>query len=170
MIRTLGIAANEKLQKKIKTKHLIPYRMHPSIKYKNGHWYYSDYWSQSFKVLEVHYDKYDILKDAYIKWDDGNYGLICTDLDFSDFELMQDKKDLHNLKDIVNSDKLYTGAEIAYWFYIHDIDCFNKKYKGFSKFIDRFSIFRIADSAYYTITGDLIDNERYINCKIVRKK
>lgn len=169
MNKNIIVTYNKKMEEKIRNKHLIPYKVSPSIKYENGNWYYSDYWSQCFKVLEAKYTRYGVLKDCYIKWDDGNYGLICTDLDFSDLKLVKDYKEIYNIDDIVNSEKVYTGAEIIYWFFIHNINCFNKKYKGFWKFVDTFSAHRISDFSKYMISGELV-NDKYINCKIIKVK
>ena len=169
MNKNVIVTYNKKLEEKIRNKHLIPYRVSPSIKYENGKWYYSDYWGQCFRVLEVNYSRYGVLKDCYIKWDDGNYGLICTDLDFADLRIIKDYKEIYKLDEIVNSEAVYTGAEIVYWFFTHNINCFNKKYKGFWKFIDNFSAHRIADFSKYTVTADFV-KDKYINCRITKVK
>lgn len=169
MNKTISISPNVRIEEKIRLKHMIPYRVSPSVKYENGNWYYSDYWRQTFRVIDAKYNRYGVLKDAYIRWDDGNYGLICADLDFTDLKLERDEKEIYKMKDIVNSDQVFTGAEIVYWFFMNNIDCFNRKYKGFWKFVDRFSAHRIADFSKYMITAEL-NNGKYVGCKITKQK
>ena len=101
-------------------------------------------------------------------WEDGNYGLICTDLElYKDYRLDKDHNNLHTV-DIINSGKIYTGAEIIYWFFMNNINCFDPKYKGFWKFIDTYSQHRISDYNKYKIVADLNGKGYYTNCRIIR--
>ena len=172
MYSEISYTASKQIDEKIKNKHYIPYRINsPQQKYRVHNLYYNAYWGSFFKVLEVNYDKYGCLEDCTIRWDDGNYGLICTNLDVNaDFNLKCDRNNLHELYDIVNSEEIYTGAEIVYWFFVHNITCFNNKYKGFWKFVDSSSAHRISDYSRYIIIGDLQEDGTYTNCKIVKVK
>lgn len=169
MTREIIYTNNKTMNEKIRRKHLIPYQINsPDIKYETNRWYYNDYWGSYFKVLRVKYNKYNILEECEVMWEDGNYGLICTDLElYRDYRLDKDHNNLHT-QDIINSGKIYTGAEIIYWFFMNNINCFNPKYKGFWKFIDTYSKHRIYDYNKYKIVADLNGKQCYTNCRIIR--
>lgn len=168
MTKEIFYTTDNNLIEKIKDKKLIPYRITPRVKYESNRWYYNDYWRQCFKVISVAYDNNGFLQEAYIKWDDDNYGLICTELDIHDLRLEKDYKCIHN-ENIINNDKKYTGAEIVYWFFINGINCFNNKYSGFWKFIDTFSAHRISDYARYKLIANYDEkNDVYKDCKVIR--
>ena len=170
MMSKVIYSPNGILEREINRKHIIPYRVNRYIKYEVNKWYYSSYWRQCFRVLSVKYNSNGILEDAYIQWDDYNYGLICTDLCDQDYKMEKDFYDIYN-KDIINSDKSYTGAQIVYWFYMNNIDCFNRKYRGFWKFIDNTSKHRLNDFSRYKLCATV--NEQtgfYNNCKIIKEK
>ena len=169
MNRSICYTMSNKIENRIRSKHLIPYHVNPSIKYEVGNVYYSDYWGDTFKVLSVHYDRYNILQNAYIKWYDGNYGLICTDLDVSDYLFTKDTNNVYNT-DIINAGRSFTGAEIIYWFYMNNITSMDAKYFGFWKYIDSSSSLRISDTARYFIVGVLLPTDIYVNCKLIRYK
>jgi len=168
MVKEVCYTNDQKMIDKLRKDKLIPYRINPRVKYEVNRWYYSDYWRQCFKVSSVAYDKMGNLVEAYIRWDDGYYGLICTDLDIHDLRIEKDYKEIHN-KDIINSDTIYTGAEIVYWFFINNINCYNKKYFGFWKFIDNSSAHRLSDYNKYKISA-IYDKEKdiYKDCRITR--
>lgn len=166
MTKEIVYTSNKRFEEILKRGYLVPYRVNPRIKYETKKSYYSDYWNMQFQVLQVNYTEDDVLDNAYIKWEDGNYGLICTDLDYRDLKLCRDTKDLKNTN-IINSDKYYTGAEIVYWFYIHNINCLNMTYKGFWRYVDATSAHRLADNTKYKICG-VWNGSKYINCKIIK--
>lgn len=163
-------AAEKYLKSKITLRHYIPYRVSRNSKYESNRTYFSGYWSQAFRVINVKYDEHGLLENANIRWDDGCYGLICTDLSTEDYRLRPDKKGIYKKKDIVNDGKSYTGAEIAYWFYVHNIDQFNHKYKGFWKWIDLYSEERLHDENRYKLFGRENNQGEYTNCRITRIK
>jgi len=170
MMKKILYSPNKQLEEDIREKHLIPYKVNRYVKYEVNRWYYSDYWRQCFKVLSVKYDSHEVLDNAYIRWDDYNYGLICTDLCEQDLRLDKDYDEIYK-RDIINSDKLYTGAQIIYWFFMNNIDCYNRKYKGFWKFVDSTSGHRLNDFAKYKISADIDESTGiYINCKITKEK
>lgn len=170
MLKEIYYSNDKRLIEKCKRSKIIPYRVTPRVKYEVNRWYYNDYWRQCFTVLSVSYDIDGFLKEVYIKWDDGNYGLICTDLDINDLRLERDHKGIYK-QNIINSDKIYTGAEIVYWFFINGINCFNKKYFGFWKFIDTYSAHRISDYTKYKIVAIYDEeNDKYNECKIIKIK
>lgn len=160
---------NEKIDSTIRFKHYIPYRVDRSVRYKSNKMYYCDYWGQFFKVISARYDKYNILIDAYIRWDDGNYGLICTNLDIEDYLVEKDTTDLYKVN-IINNKNSYTGAEIVYWFFMNNISQIDKKYSGFWKFVDRSSSLKILDNTRYFLTANVSPEGYYINCKVHRDK
>lgn len=158
------------LNEKIRKNHYIPYRILTSdTKYEVNKRYFNAYWGSTFKVISVTYNDHGILEDCYIRWDDGNYGLICTDLDIAaDLKLEYDYSKIYET-DIINSGRDFSGAEIIYWFFMNKINCFNTKYNGFWKFVDNYSDYRISDYSRYKIIGSL-ENDIYKNCKILRVK
>lgn len=166
IMKEIIYSSNNKFENFLKNNNFIPYRVSPRIQYENRKYYYSDYWGNIFQVLNVTYEN-NLLSNAYIKWEDGNYGLICTDLDFRDYKLVKDKKNICN-KDIINDNEYYTGAEIIFWFFKHNINCFNQKYKGFWKYIDSSSAHRLADNTKYKLSA-ILKNDIYTNCMIIKK-
>lgn len=171
MMKEILYSHNEGINNKIRQKHYIPYLItNKGIKYEANRWYYNAYWGQFLKVISVKYDRYNVLQECYIKWEDDLYGLICTDLEIgSDYKIQYDHREIYK-EEIINSDKVYTGAEIIYWFFMNNINCFNKKYKGFWRYIDNSSDHRIQDFNKYKITGNIDQKGNYINCKIIRIK
>lgn len=160
--------SNQRFERKIRNKHLIPYRVFPSNRYKIGRYYYNGFYDEIFKVDEVSY-KNNSLEFAMISYDDGRQSYICTQLDpVEDYRLEKDKNKIYN-KDIINTGKAYTGAEIVYWFFINNITSLNKQFKGFWKFVDSTSAHRISDNSYYYLTADTNYLNIYINCKVIRE-
>lgn len=157
---------NGKLEKQIRSKKIIPYRIFPNEDYKLNKWYYSFFYNTVFKVLELQYND-GKLEYAYTISDDGNSSMICTDLDANeDYSISRDKRCIYKL-DIINHDESFTGAEIIYWFFINNITIFNTKYAKFWKYVDRYSLNRISDRERYFIKGDLVDG-RYVNCEVIK--
>lgn len=159
---------NSYIESKIKIRHLIPYKTDHSSKYKVSKNYYSCYWNMCFKVLAVKY--VDDFLEVEVKWDDGCYGMMCTDISpGEDYLLMKDYKKLYQKRTIINTDEIFTGAEIVYWFYIHGASIFNNKYKGFWEYIDNFSNNRIHDYNQYKVYGTYRHGV-WKKCKIKRVK
>lgn len=158
------------LRNKIMLRHYIPYRVKRNSKYEADHIYFNDYWGQMFKVIDVDYDKSGLLNYANIRWEDGCYGLFCTELTVEDYIMKPDYRNIHKRKDIVNDNKIYTGAEIVYWFYTHDIDQFNHKYEGYWKWVDLFSDRRVQDYNHYKLYGKETNQGNYVNCRVIRVK
>lgn len=170
MMKEIIYTTNNRINEMIKEKHIIPYVItSKDIKYEANRWYYNAYWGSTLRVISVKYDHNDNLEECYIKWEDGCYGLICTELEiWGDLRLEKDHKNIAE-SNIINDGKSYTGAEIIYWFFINEINCFNKKYKGFWKFVDGTSDHRISDYAKYRVVADE-KNGNYINCRIIKIK
>lgn len=161
---------NRYIETKIKIRHIIPYKTNRSTKYECSRVYYNAYWNMSFQVLSVKYDKDNNLDEAEVRWDDGCYGIICTDISpGEDYILVKDYKKAYQKKNIINTDDTYTGAEIIYWFYLQGASILDNKYKGFWEYIDYFSKNRIQDNNQYRVYGTLRHGV-WKNCKIKRMK
>lgn len=170
MFNTIVYSDSKKLDKLIRGNKFIPYRISDvENAFEIGKRYFIYYWDSSFKVLSKEKSE-DIELGYCVKWDDNKYGMYNTNIDpVSDYLLEPDSKNLHNIN-IINDDNEYTGAEIVYWFYIHNINYFNKQYKGFWKFLDRSSIYRISDNKKYKLYAEVNEKGKYINCRILRTK
>lgn len=156
---------NTDIDEKIKKKKVIPYSIFPGDKFRKGKWYYSRFFNDFFKVLEVEYAEDGRLEEAYIISDKNRYSLITTDLCTDDLILEKDSKNIYK-SDIFNTNIPYTGAEIRYWFFIHDIDCFNQKYGNFWKYVDRYSEYCLDDRKKYRCYGNQDIEGNLINCRV----
>ena len=155
------ITYTEKLDYYVRTQNLIPYRLHPRARYRNHCFYWIANEDKWFRIEEVEYSFADrsnpILDHIIVTWMDRLQGYICTDLCIYDFRLEKDKFCIRDLETLINTDDSYTGAEIEYWFYIHDIDFHDDKYSEFWKYLSRDSDCRIEASKYYYIYAKEID-------------
>lgn len=155
----------EKLDYYVKTRNLIPYRLHPKARYRNRCFYWIANEGKWFRVEEVEYNFADranpILDHVIIVWMDNMQGYICTDLCIYDFRLEKDKFGIRNLDTLINTDESYTGAEIEYWFFVHDIDFLDDKYSEFWKYINRESKCCIDPNRYYYIYAEEDKDNNY---------
>lgn len=152
----------------IKVRHYIPYHIKENEKYRENKNYFNYYWNMCFKVVEAHYKSNNELEYIYVKCRDHTYHVISSDLYYQDYLLIKDIKKIYE-EDIINSTKIYTGAEIIYWFYINKIDLEDKKFCGFSKFVSSKSNFRLSDENKYKISAS-IKNDIYTDIIIKRYK
>ena len=159
---------NKYIETKMKIRHIIPYKTLHSQRYEVGRVYYNDYWNVSFQVLSVrYYENHDV--EAEVRWDDGCYGYICTDIQpGQDYLLVKDYKHLHEQGTIINTDQVYTGAEIVYWFYLHGASLLDPIYKDFWQYIDNFSHNRVQDYAKYKLFGRQSPNGAWKQCRVKR--
>ena len=161
---------NRKFEESIRARHLIPYTLGNKDRYIKGQFYYSAFYQKIFKVLFVKYYNSGELEGAEIRHMDGMHAYMCTEIDPGcDFLLIRDENDnIFNCKDIVNNGKRYTGAEIKYWFFTHNIDCFNRKYSGFWQYVDSYSPKRINDKDIYMLMAKYDRFGNYTNCKMCK--
>ena len=117
------------------------------------------------KVDEI----YDVegVEYYFVKYPNSLYGTISFPLDNNyTYELLIDKKDIKNIDNIINTKVSYTGAEIKYWFFIHNIDLSSEKYIGFWSFLNPNSKNVISDDKYYFVKSIKEENGIYIDCRI----
>lgn len=116
-----------------------------------------------FKVIDV-YNVEDI--EYYtIRYHESLIGEISYPLDNSTtYEMMIDKHEIANLDNMINVSHSYTGAEIKYWFYSHNIDLSSDQYIGFASFIISGSKNEISDDKYYYLKA-IKDNNIYRKCR-----
>lgn len=169
MIPKIIYTGISRIDEKFRIRHFIPYHISRHQRYEINRIYYNNYWSSYFKVIDVEYNKNGFLDDAYVKWEDGCYGLICTELQMDDYLLSYDSKKIYNIKEIINNGRSYTGAEIRYWFFINKITVLDEKYQGFWRYLDNNSGYCIQDNTRYRLFADL-NNNTYERCRIVRLK
>lgn len=162
---------NIKLEGIIRRKHLIPYSLSRTDRYEKGKYYFNEFSGKIFKVLFVKYYYTGELEGAEIRYEDNMHAYMCTDIDPGyDYRTEIDTKEIYKKQDIVNDGNVYSGAEIKYWFFIRNINCFDRRYKEFWHYVDSYSIDQIDDNKYYMITGDINHVGKYHNCKITEIK
>lgn len=128
---------------------------------------YRKYWTSFndlfFKVMNI----YDVDGIEYysVKYKDMLNGEISYPIsDDNIYELIIDRKHLDQIN-IINNKKAYSGADIKYWFFIHNIDLDSPKYRNFIQFIYPNSNSCICDHKYYRVFANRINNI-YVDCKI----
>lgn len=167
------ITYTEKLDKYVKSNNLIPYRLHSNARFRNNCYYWISYDNQWLKVEEVLYNfnfkPYPMLDHIIARYQDGTYSYICTDLTIYDFGLEKDKYNIRDKETIINCNESFSGGEIEYWFFVHNITSLDKKYKEFWKFFDTFSSYRIESYKYYYIKAT-VKNGVYTKVKFVLDK
>ena len=155
------------LERLIKRKRIIPYQINPGDKFIKGKWYYDTYYNSLFKVTEVKYNSGNILDYAITKSDEGYSSYITSPLSpYEDYIIDFDTKDIATMN-IINSERSFTGAEIRYWFFMNDINCFDPKYKYFWTYVDTYSNNKVADKQKYFLYAGLKNNV-YTKCRVIK--
>ena len=169
MNKEIYYTSNDRVNKRIRKEFLIPYRISsPDYRLKTNKSYYCNHWNQCFTVISKEFSDEKEFLGYYIQWEDGKYGFYSSAPEiYMDLILEEDINNITNTKNIINNNIAYTGAEIIYWFFIHNINAFNKKYRGFWKYVDTYSKFRLSDNSKYKLYGKIV-NGVYDNCKIVK--
>ena len=154
----------------IKKKHFIPYSINATdIKFIEGEYYYISFYGKYFKVISIERGENNEQDYVYVKWEDGCYGMYCTKLDiYRDYILRQDIDSIYKETTLVNNKRIYTGAEIKYWFFTNDITAMNKVYEDFWKYVDSHSDAYIIDSNRYKLVAKVNINGEYEDAKIIR--
>lgn len=160
---------NKKLEKIIREKHLIPYRLGRGDRFIKDKFYYSAFHEMTFKVLFVKYHKTTgFLIGADVRYENGMQAYICTDIDPGyDYKVDKDFSGLYKKECIVNDGNIYSGAEIVYWFFMNNISCFNRVYKEFWHYVDTYSLNRIDDNKMYKLTATESHSGKFYNCKVI---
>lgn len=157
-----------RLEKMVKEKNAIPHKIFQGEKLIRNHHYYDFMYNKIYRVISADYNKDGEFEGAYIKNDDGTYAWIA-DLPnpFYDYYITFDKIKLWK-KEIINTNKAYSGAEIRYWFYRNDVDIFNKQYAVFWKYISQSGDDAIDDRFFYTLYGKKNKKGVYTECQVNR--
>lgn len=131
---------------------------------------YRRYWVKYFDDECIKVDEiYEIegVEYYYVKHPNSLYDTITYPLDCNyTYELLIDKKDIKNIDNIINTKISYTGAEIKYWFFIHNIDLSSEKYIGFWSFLNPNSKNVISDDKYYFVKSYEQENGIHIDCRV----
>lgn len=127
----------------------IPYKINnPRERLK----FYRRYWLEDrheiIKVLEI-YEIEDI-EYYFIKIGTSLYGSIPYPVKEATYELVPDQNDLFNIDNIINDDKYYRGAEIKFWFFLHN-DVMRKYIKDIKSYIDMNSKNNLNDNEFYKL-------------------
>lgn len=141
----------------------IPKRINKNDRLKLYRKYWTSFNDLFFKVMNI----YDVNGVEYysVKYKDMLNGEISYPIsDDNIYELLIDRKQLDKIN-IINDNTAYSGADIKYWFFIHNIDLDSPKYKNFAQFIYPNSNSCISDSKYYKLFTNYINNV-YVDCKI----
>jgi len=159
---------DSKLEEKIRSRKIIPFRTFPNQKYIPYHWYYLSYDNILFKVNEVVYGENGLMQNIYCITDDNMQHCLSTELSAYDYTFKADNDNIAE-KDIINSGEAYSGAEIIYWFFINNKS--GKKYEVFWKYLNWSSKFRLKDSTKYKIYGETNSKKQFTSGRIeaVRK-
>ena len=170
MVRIVYESLYKELHNIIVNKHMIPYKIQSTdTRFVEGKIYYIAYYRKYFKVISTEYDDTGRIDNIYVKWDDGCYGIYCTELDiYSDYILEQDTDCIYKEPSIINNKRVYTGAEIRYWFYINEITAFNEQYFDFWKYMDEKSDAYIKDNTKYKLIAKTNMEGIYTDAKIIR--
>lgn len=141
----------------------IPKRLPKDSKLFKYHKYWHSMYCNCFKVQDI----YSIEDNEYysVRYNDSLFAELpypVNDL----YELIPDRRNIYSIRNLVDSKKSYTGAEIRYWFWTRNIDLENSKYKGFASFLDINSKSTISDNKFYFIAAKLVD-EKYIKCRLI---
>lgn len=160
------ISYNECLEELIKEKKLIAYELSPNDKLIKNKWYFDSYYQKLIKVINVEYT-HGILDHAETKSIEGYKSYITTPLGINDYYIEFDREFLYKKK-IININQSFTGAEIRYWFFMNNIDCFNKKYRNFWQYVDTYSSNRLNDKARYFLKAKLNKHGYYYDCAVIK--
>ena len=156
-----------RLEKMIKEKGVIPHSIFPGEKLIRNHHYYDFMYNKIYRVISAEY-KNGEFEGAYIKNDDNTYAWIVDLPNPSyDYYITYDKLNMWK-KEIINTGKSYTGAEIRYWFFRNDIDMFNETYAVFWKYVEQSGNDAIEDKFFYRLIGKKDENGIYTDCRVER--
>lgn len=124
--------------------------------------YWSIYESINYKVDQIFTDKNNI--EYYnVKYSGLFFGTITYPVKDT-YELMIDKNNIKSLDNIINTNRMYSGAEIKFWFYIKN-NLNSEKFNGFLSFLDPNSKNQISDNKMYYLYANE-QNGIYKDCKI----
>lgn len=142
----------------------IPKRIPKDAKLLKYHKYWHSMYNNCFKVQDI----YHIDNNEYysVRYQDSLFAELPYPVDNNLYELYTDRRNIFSIRNIIDSKKSYSGAEIKYWFWSRHIDLEDSKYKGFVSFLDINSKSVISDNKFYFISAKLI-NDRYIKCRLI---
>lgn len=144
--------------------HYLPRQVTSREHLKRYHRYWLTLSEEYIKVKDIY-----LVKDTEyytVKYSKSLFGSLSYPVEEIGYELLIDKINLHNVKEIVNTKTSYSGAQIKYWFFIHREELDHLKYEGFLPFLDPMSESKISDDKYYFLYAKNCNNI-YKNCKIL---
>lgn len=151
---------SDDLISKIKKYNYIPKKINPTDHLKLYHRYWIPELGGVVKVKDIW--KLDGIEYYTIKY--KNDMMICFSYPIEDYcyeayELIHDYNDIYK-ENIIGNNKIYTGAEIKYWFAYHNSSRYNK----FNRYLNKTSKDFINDNRYYKVY--ITNTNKYIIEKV----
>lgn len=144
----------------------IPRRLYNDEKLRLYKRYYQVFQELYFKVIDVY--NTDGIEYYTIRYNDSMIGTMTFPIDYSTtYEMIPDRMDIANLDNIINTDISYTGAEIKFWFYSHNIDFDDEYYEKFYPYISNTSKSEISDEKSYFVYTSTNESRK---CRFVLDK
>ena len=155
----------EKLEQFLKNNtYYIPRQVSQGEHLRQYHRYWLAVSEEYIKVKDIY-----LVKDVEyytIKYNKSMFGTLSYPVEEISYELLIDRINLRNIKEIVNTRVSYSGAQIKYWFFIHRDELDYHKYEGFLPFLDSSRESEISDDKFYFLFAKDCNNI-YKNCKIL---
>lgn len=109
-----------------------------------------------FKVYDIqhtsHNEYYHI---RFKKYGTDMQAVITLPIEDNCYELLRNYDSIENMNILNNDERLFTGAELKFWFIVNNISNKDKRYKSYKK-----SLIKIDDTSKYYVISD-IKNKRF---------
>ena len=141
----------------------VPRKLKNYEGYKQYHKYWTPEFKSFFKVENIfiacgtrYYEVKFIMTNTY--------GVITDPYDIENvYELMQDRNNIREVDNIINTDISYYGSEIKYWIFTHYKNICSNKYKAFKFYIEKHGYDNILDNKLYFLLADIDQKGNFVN-------
>ena len=139
----------------------VPRKLKKYESYKQYHKYWTPEFKSFFKIENIfiacgtrYYEVKFVMSNTY--------GIITDPYDIEDvYELMQDRNNIRELDNIINTDISYYGSEIKYWFFVHNSN--TKKYNSIEQYIENNGHNNLSDNKLYFLSANIDSDGNYSN-------